>query len=129
MLAGEHFAGTAESCGHFIGNEEDIIFSTEIPNPLQIARRGGQHACCRLHEWLDDETGKFMVPIFEDLLNRVEAGHLARWKGQTERAAIAIGWVCFGCGEEQRLKPPMEKVDVADTYGPDRIAMVGQLQV
>ena len=119
MLAGEHLAGAAESGGHFIGNEEDIVLGAELTNSLQIARRGGQHACCGLHERLDDEAGQFTVPLFEDLFNRIEAGHLARRVGQIERAAIAIGRVGFGGGEQQRLESPMEELDVAHADGAD----------
>ena len=77
MLAGEHLAGAAESGGDFIGDQEDVVLGAQLTNSLQIARRGGQHACCCLHERLDNEAGQFTVPILEDLFNRVEAGHLA----------------------------------------------------
>ena len=129
MLAGEHLAGAAESGGHFIGNQEHVVLGAELTNPLQIAGRGGQHACCGLHERLDDEAGQFTVPLFENLFNRVEAGHLAGRVGQTERATIAIGRVCFGGGEQQRFESPMEEVDVAHADGADCIAVVGQLQM
>ena len=129
MLAGEHLAGAAEPGGDFIGNQEHIVLGAEFTNPLHIARRGGQHACCGLHERLDDEAGQFAVPRLEDLFNRVEAGHLAGRKGQIERATVAIGRVCFGGGEEQRFESSMEEINVTHADGADRITVVSQLQM
>jgi hypothetical protein len=79
-----------------------------------------------LYQWLNDEAGQFTVTLFEDLFNRIEAGHLARRVGQPERAAIAIGRVGFDGGEQQRLEPRMELLDVAYADGADGIAVVGQ---
>jgi len=129
MLAGEHLAGSAESGGDFIDNQEDVVLGAEFTHPLQIARRRGEHSRCGLHEWLDDEAGHFTVPVLEDLLNRVKAGHLAGREGQTKWATIAIGRVCFGGGEEQRLESPVEEINIAHADCPDGIAVIGQLQM
>ena len=41
MLAGEHFSGSAEANGDFVGDEEDVKFFAEIGDGAEEARRVG----------------------------------------------------------------------------------------
>jgi len=95
MLTGKHLSCAAKSCRHFIGDEQHIILGAEFADAFQVAGRGHDHAGCGLHEWFNDKSGDFAVPGFEQLFDRIEAGHLAGGIGKRERTAVTVGGLSF----------------------------------
>ena len=57
MFAGEHFCGSAEAGGDFVGDEEDIEFFAEVGDGAEEAGGLDEHAGGALDDGLDADGG------------------------------------------------------------------------
>ena len=129
MLTGKHLSCAAKSCRHFIGDEQHIILSAEFTDALQVAGRGHDHAGRGLHQWFDDKSGDLAMPGFEQLFDRIEAGHVAGGIGEGERTAVTVGGLGVEGWKQKWFESAVKQLDIPDTDGPDRVAVVSQLEM
>ena len=90
MVAGEHFACSAEAGSNFVGNQEYAVFITELTQLLQVERRIDTHACAALYDRLNDNGSSFFGVFGKFFLSKFEAFALAVLAVFGERATVAI---------------------------------------
>ena len=124
FLAGEHGAGAAEAGGDFIGDEQDVVRSAEVGNPLQIAFRMNQHPARALDERFNNEGGNAVRLSSQDIFDRTQTALVARLFAGTERTAIRMGRRRVQRREEERPVGLVEAIDIADAHGADGVAVI-----
>ena len=98
MVAGEHFAGSAEAGSNFVGNQQYAVLITELTQLLQVERRIDTHACAALHDRLNDNCSGFFCVFGKFFLSKFEAFALAMLAVFGKRATVAISaftWMLF----------------------------------
>jgi hypothetical protein len=57
VFDGEHFAGSAETGGHFVADEQDVVFSGEAADFGEVATGMDDHAGGALNDGFDADSG------------------------------------------------------------------------
>ena len=120
MLTGKHLSGPTESGGHFIGDEENFVGPTQLPDPSHKARRIGQDPCCPLDQWFHDEARHLVMVDLNHPLHFFQGCLLFC---QDVRGRQGGGF------KKQGLIQGVKEIDAPHTHGTQGIPMIGSREV
>ena len=124
MVAGEHFAGSAEAGSNFVGNQEYAVFITELTQLLQVERRIDTHACTALDDRLNDNGSGLFGVFSKFFLSKFEAFALAMLAVFGKRATVAIRCLYMDVVHHHGFIHLCEQVHAAYGKSTDGFAMV-----
>ena len=124
MVAGEHFACSAEAGSNFVGNQKYAVFITELTQLLQVERRIDTHACAALNDRLNDDSSCFFGILSKCFFCKFEAFALAVLTVFSKRAAVAVRCFYMNVVHHHGLVHLCEQVHAAYGKSADGFAVI-----
>jgi len=130
MLASEHLASAAESDLNFVGDQDHIMFVTDLPDLGEELYRGDDRAALALHRF-DNDRSRFAHPgvrIFEHVIQVLGTLQVAFVRSPVERTPIAIRVRNEVDLRRQRKKRFSKMTTAGEGKSPGGHAMIGTFE-